>query len=78
MHAQNAGQVIKDCEGEVQQKDNVIADLQLQVATISQQISAMHQVYSLGLKGFRLHSLHSRFAVCTTVKDFKVGRTPSV
>jgi hypothetical protein len=55
MHAQNVGQVIKDCEGEVQQKDNVIADLQLQVATTSQQLSAMHQVYCLGLKGFWLN-----------------------
>jgi hypothetical protein len=44
MHAQNVGQVIKDCEGKVQQKDNVIADQQLQVSTLSQQLSAMHQV----------------------------------
>ncbi len=51
MHAQNVGQVIKDCEGEMKQKDNVIADLQLQLATLSQQLSAMHQVYCLGSRG---------------------------
>jgi hypothetical protein len=41
MHAQNVGQMIKDCKGKVQQKDNVMAD---QLLLLSTQLSAMHQV----------------------------------
>ena len=46
-NAQNVGQMIKDCKGKVQQKDNVIAD---QLLLLSTQLSAMHQVLGLGFR----------------------------